>query len=514
MRSLLLACVFLQGIWCSGATSELPVGFREVLGRPEYKPSHWAFHFVDLATGETLYSLNAEKLMVPASVTKLFSTAAVLDEFGATNRFKTHVIQRGELGPGGVLRGELLLVASGDLTMGGRTDAAGGVAFKNVDHTYANWTECTEWTEPDPLAGLRALAKQISHAGIRSVQGAVLVDDRLFDSGSSSGSGPSRLSPILINDNVLDVRVTPTVLGQPALVEIRPAPSTWTLDAQVITSTNATPTIRIHQEGDGRVVVRGTILAGGQPVVRIVEVKDPREFARRLFVEALEREGVKAMDDRAVVADRSHATLPSREAVRAGTVVATLISPPLRDHLRLILKVSHNLHASTLPMLLAAQHNERTLEAGLRRQAEVLRRMGLAVESLSFGGGAGGTRSDYVTAKTTVDLLRLMVARPDFGDFYDALPILGKDGTLASISKEHPAAGHVRAKTGTLAWDNVLNDTTLLTSKALAGYITAKSGRRLAFAAFVNGVHHGRELKAKREGEALGRLCEVAWELH
>lgn len=509
-----MACAFLQGIWCSGATLELPVGFRDVLDRPEYKPSHWAFHFVDLATGETLYSLNAEKLMVPASVTKLFSTAAVLDELGATNRFKTHVIQRGELGPGGVLRGELILVASGDLTMGGRTDAAGGIAFRNVDHTYANWTECTEWTEPDPLAGLRALAKQIGHAGIRSVQGAVLVDDRLFDSGSSSGSGPRRLSPILINDNVLDVRVTPTVLGQPALVEIRPAPSTWTLDAQVITSTNATPTIRIHQEGDGRVVVRGTILAGGQPVVRIVEVEDPREFARRLFVEVLEREGVKVMDDRAVAADRSHSTLPSREEVRAGKVVATLISPPLRDHLRLILKVSHNLHASTLPMLLAAQHNERTLEAGLRRQAEILRRMGLAVESLSFGGGAGGTRSDYVTAKTTVDLLRLMIARPDFGDFYDALPILGKDGTLAAVSKEHPAAGHVRAKTGTLAWDNVLNDTTLLTSKALAGYITAKSGRRLAFAAFVNGVHHGRELKAKREGEALGRLCEVAWELH
>src|SRR5919198_563182 len=76
-------------------------------------------------------------LPAPASVTKLYTCAAALVEMGADHRFETPVYRRGPL-RGGRLEGDLILVAQGDLTVGGRTDPGGKMAFKDDDHIYAN----------------------------------------------------------------------------------------------------------------------------------------------------------------------------------------------------------------------------------------------------------------------------------------------------------------------------------------------------------------------------------------
>ena len=62
------------------------------------------------------------------------------------------------------------------------------------------------------------------------------------------------------------------------------------------------------------------------------------------------------------------------------------------------------------------------------------------------------------------------------------LPILGVDGSLALVSQGGPAAGKVAAKTGTLFGVDLFNERYRIATKALGGYIDAKSGRRLAFA--------------------------------
>jgi D-alanyl-D-alanine carboxypeptidase/D-alanyl-D-alanine-endopeptidase (penicillin-binding protein 4) len=490
----------------------LPSGFTEVLNRPEYTHSHWGILFVDADTGESVYSWNADKWFAPASVTKLFSCAAALEELGPEYRFATRAVRNGTLSGEGILDGDLVLVAGGDLTLGGRTDRMGRLAFCNVDHTYANWTECTEWTEPDLLAGLNELAALVRRAGVKQVRGVVRVDDRRFERSSSSGSGPTRVSPWILNDNVIDVKVSPSEPGRPALVEMRPKSSALVLEADVLTTTNGVANLVVQRDSPGRIKVRGTIPANSKPVVKMEEVEDPAGLGRVLYSEALVRAGVRI--DVPVWTSQSPDLLPSREEVARLPEVAVLRSVPFRENLRVILKTSHNLHASTLPLLLAVQHGERTLEAGMRFEGLALRRLGVPIEDLSFGGGAGGTRSDFVSPRATVALLKAMRGRPEFEVFRDALPVLGRDGTLAKISTGHPAAGAVQAKTGTLGWENLLNDTTLLTSKSLAGYVQARSGKRLVFAVFVNGVPHGRDLKASREGEALGRLCEVAWELN
>jgi D-alanyl-D-alanine carboxypeptidase/D-alanyl-D-alanine-endopeptidase (penicillin-binding protein 4) len=212
--------------------------------------------------------------------------------------------------------------------------------------------------------------------------------------------------------------------------------------------------------------------------------------------------------------------LPSPAETAALPKVAEYTSPPFREFIRVILKVSHNLHASTLPLLLAARHGERTLSAGLRRQGEILKQLGVDPAAISFGGGAGGSRADFVSPRATVSLLRTMSARPDFSAFDAALPILGRDGTLAhAVAPDSPARGHAHAKTGTYWVDNDLTGQAFLTSKALAGYLETDSGRPLVFAFFVNNVpldapRPGRSVSdaTTAVGQLLGSLAEAFYE--
>src|SRR5881227_2284023 len=121
------------------AEDKLAKRVEEHLAQPHFKTAHWGFLFVDLKTGEVVLERNSEKLFVPASTTKLFSTAAALDALGADYRFHTPIYRRGSVDDNGHLDGDLILVASGDLTLGGRTTEKGEIAFQDTDHIYANW---------------------------------------------------------------------------------------------------------------------------------------------------------------------------------------------------------------------------------------------------------------------------------------------------------------------------------------------------------------------------------------
>ncbi len=108
-----------------------------------------------------------------------------------------------------------------------------------------------------------------------------------------------------------------------------------------------------------------------------------------------------------------------------------------------------------------------------------------------------------------------MAARPDFAAFDAALPVLGRDGTLAkAVPPESPARGHARAKTGTYWVDNGLDGRPVLVSKALAGYLETAAGRKLCFAFFLNNapveaVQGPASEFAALAGRRLGRLCEA-----
>lgn len=492
---------------------ELSTQIHVIIRRPEYeKHARWGLSVADADTGEELYVCNPDRLFLPASTTKLYSCAAALIALGKDHKFVTPVYRLGSV-ERGRLDGDLVLVASGDLTLGGRTDVNGNLAFTDDDHTYANSTTSrSTLTETDPLAGLKSLARQVAASGIREVAGEVYIDDRLFDTARGSGSGPDLLSPIVVNDNVVDVEVRPGErIGAPARVRIRPETEYIRGEIDVRTVSADQPTlIDIFSDTPTRFRIKGQIAERFRPVVRIHHVSDPAAFARALFIETLEREGVRV---RASATQPPRGGLPDRKAYTSLTPVARFTSPPLSELLKVTLKVSNNLYASTLPMLLAAHNGKRTLKDGLRIQQQVLADLGLNTDDVTFGGGAGGSPSDLTTPRATVQLLRLMAKRSDWEVYRSCLPRLGVDGTLAeSASADSPARDRVFAKTGTLFYTDTFNDRPLLRSKALAGTMTTARGRKLMFSIFLNNLPLPRGVDSSREGRVLGQLCEVIYQ--
>ena len=100
-----------------------------------------------------------------------------------------------------------------------------------------------------------------------------------------------------------------------------------------------------------------------------------------------------------------------------------------------------------------------------------------------------------------------------FRRFYDSLPILGRDGSLADIGRDLPAAGKLRAKTGTHVAGDLLNEQYVVNGKGLAGYLETRNGKQIVFAIFVNHVPVGGDLKAVfRVGETLAEIAAAAYE--
>ncbi len=468
--------------------ARLPEAVAELIAQPRYRSAHWGILAVDLETGRPLAQLNPEKLFGPASVTKLYSVAAAWLTFGPEHRFRTVVYSTGTIDEDGTLAGNLILYPQGDLTLGGRTLPDGSIAYTNSDHIYAGGTSRTELTDVDPLQGLRRLAQQLRERGLRRLDGDVVVDDRYFAPAESTGSGPRQVTPVMINDNLIDLIIEPGPVGKPARVRWRPELAGFVVDNQVVTLSDRRATrVRLIVEGPYRVRLLGTIAAGQKPIVHVYEVPSPNDFARALFIQVLREAGIRV--PASPLARNRRSLLPPEATRDRLEPLAELIGPPFVEEARLILKVSHNLHASALPLLLAVRHGARSLTDGLLLQGEVLRKLGVPVDQISLGSGAGGSRADCVTPAATVALLERMYRRDDYEQFKRCLPVLGVDGTLHDvIEPDHPAVGHVFAKTGTYYVRDGLNGRSFLTAKALAGYVETRTGRTVAFAVFVNRV--------------------------
>src|SRR5262245_14867707 len=114
------------------ADESLASKIEAVINAPAYQHSRWGILVLDLATRKVVYERNPDQLFAPASVTKLYSCAAALVSLGPDHRFETPVYRRGQVEEG-KLAGDLILVAQGDLTLGGRTRADGTLAFTDDD---------------------------------------------------------------------------------------------------------------------------------------------------------------------------------------------------------------------------------------------------------------------------------------------------------------------------------------------------------------------------------------------
>lgn len=482
----------------------------EITHAPQYNHTSWGIIVVDPSSGTPLYEHNADKLFLPGSTAKLFSSAAILEALGPEYRFVTPVYVVGTIGSSGELDGILVLVASGDLTMGGRTRPEDTIEYTNIDHGDANALEGAILTATHPCAGLDALASQVKGSGIRKVSD-VVIDDRLFE---TANQWDPVLSPIVINDNLVDIMIVPGVPGTPPTLAMRPETSAYILDNRVATGPAGSPlSIAITEEPGGTIVVSGIVAADAGQVNQTYSVRDPAAYARTLFIEALKRQGIEVTAQ--ANGDNPGEKLPGKGRYAGSLKVAELTSPPLIEDVTLTLKVSQNLHANSYIMLLAAVSNGTGFYDGMKEEGRILSSLGLDTTAVSLGDGAGGVSEDRISPGAAAHLLTIMHTSPYAEKFVRAQPILGVDGSLAtSCSYDNPACGHVYAKTGTSINYDPMNDRAILFAKSLAGYMDAKSGKRLVFAVYANNVPISSLDDMMAVGEDLGSIAGLIYEYY
>jgi PBP4 family serine-type D-alanyl-D-alanine carboxypeptidase len=456
----------------------------------------------DLDSHRVLYARNPGVLMVAASTTKLLTEGTSLAVLGPGFRWTTPVYRTGPIDAQGVLHGNLVLVASGDPNLSQRIQPDGTLAFENEDHAYDGSPQ-TRAVPGDPLAVLRELAAQVAKSGIKRIEGNVEVDASLFpDQGPEGGTGVV-VSPIVVNDNVVDVTVTPGAhAGDP--VSIAVSPQTDYVQFVNAANTGAAKTdATIDMSGDTRLSDgrRRVTISGTQPigagVLYAYRVPEPKAFAQEAFRLALR--------DAGIAQDLSGATSapPSPASFTQADLVAKHVSPPLSEDAYITLKVSDNLHAALMPYMWAIYKAHATtdyLKSGFALENDLLKSAGLDASQAAQQDGEGS--SAFFTPDFMVRYLAWLRAQPWYSDLFRGLPIMGVDGTLVNIQRSSPARGKVHAKTGTDGSTNYLNDGGVI-EKGLAGYITTRGGRHVAFAFYAGAM---RGPKDEDTGEVAGQI--------
>jgi D-alanyl-D-alanine carboxypeptidase/D-alanyl-D-alanine-endopeptidase (penicillin-binding protein 4) len=487
--------------------------FHAIMSRPEFKHARFGVEFYSLDEGKVIYSWNADELFVPGSTTKILTVGTALELLGPDFRFHTKIYKTGPISDG-TLQGDLVLVASGDPNLSNRIQRDGSMAFENEDHSYDGFA-AAQAVPGDPLSVIEELAGKVASSGVKRVTGHVLVDISLFPEGDRELGTGVVISPIVVNDNLVDVMVAPGArAGDKAALSISPQTSYVKIRNDV--NTGAAGSRMDLQwkddvtasDGTHTVTLGGAIGLDAKPKLRVYQVPAPSRFAEVVLIEALRRAGVS-------VEDAGAKQTPSPSLFTTANLLAEHISPPLKEEAKVTLKVSQNLHASMLPSVVGAYREKGAsdpLQAGFDEERAVLEKANLDLNAAVQNDGAGGAA--LFTPDFMVRFLLHLTKQPFSADFKKALPVLGKDGTLVEIQAESPAAGHVFAKTGTYATGNALTRGGVITGKGLAGFVDTKDGRHLAFAAYINFVplREMDEKSTKMVGQAVGEIAAAAYD--
>ncbi len=412
--------------------------------------------------GREVVAIRADDRFIPASNTKLFTTAAAM---------------------------ALLQDQAAQAAVIGLTANKGGVP--NV--TVIGRGTLSLSTAPDCVTGcLAPMLDQIAGKA-RSVGDVIADDTALTDQrwspgmswnniGTDSGTATSAL---VIDHNELPIVVTPGLAGQPPVVTVSPY---YTLVNQAVTVTEGETRLGIDRAVGSRVLrLYGTIKAGATPWRDLMGLDDPARYAGWLVAQELGKRGVKVRG-RVRTVHRPVGAAPFELPFKL-TFAAEAPAAPLADEVRLINKVSQNLHSELLVRRLAfaAPPPEAgkapltdSLDQGLAAARKVFEQAGLPRAGYDFADGSGMSTYNRISPRAAVALLRWTQTQPWAAEYRASLPIGGVDGTLRRRFAGTPLAGKIFAKTGTL---NATN--------ALSGWMIGASGRELTFSIIVNDVPDG-----------------------
>ncbi len=438
---------------------------------PVASRGHWGAQFVDLTTGEVLYARHENSFFVPASNTKLFSTAMALTQLGPAHRQLTRVAGTKALDAQGVLHGDLRFIGAGDATLSGRA------------------LPYDPKSKPgEPLAALDELAEQAWQSGLRRVQGDIVGDDTAyvwepFPEGWAQGDTRfgygAPVSALMLHDNTFSIRVEGAAeAGLAPRVAISPSPGYWTIESRLRTGLPATALKMEREPGSRQIELWGTI-APKRVRLQSLAVDDPAYYAAFALREAMERRGIAVQGG--LAARHRHPLMgqPPAEDETGFVELARRLSPPLAETLRVIAKVSQNLEAEAVLLEVARVKGKTPDRASAVDELRAfVESIGVPGEDFTFEDGSGLSRLTLITPATVIRLLRFMHASPHAETFRGLLPRGGFDGTLEERFRRLKIAATIMAKTGSLSH-----------TAALSGYLERPDRAPLAFSIMVNNAN-------------------------
>jgi D-alanyl-D-alanine carboxypeptidase/D-alanyl-D-alanine-endopeptidase (penicillin-binding protein 4) len=413
--------------------------------------------------GSELVAINPELRFIPASNTKMLTTAAAFANLPAVDQPDAAGGASVRLEADGGRIPDVILTGHGDARLSSAPDCV-----------------------VDCLAGL-ADAVAARTRRVRHVVGDdSLFPDQRWSPGMSWNNIQTRsgtaISALTIDDNELAMRVTPGAAGQAPTFAALP----YYEVVNMATTVAAGPAELQFQRMPGSRIVRlsGTIVAGAEPETLRLGIDDPAHFAAWRLRTLLEARGVRVTGD---VDVRHRRLTPADDPARRNgapasrppeaEALARLTPPPLAEDLTLTSKVSQNLHAELLLRRVGLVAGSGSIEDGVATVAAMMERAGAPRTGWDLSDGSGMSTYNRVSPRAVAALLRWAATQPWGAAWRATLPVAGVDGTLARRFRGTPLEGRLFAKTGTL---NATN--------ALSGYLTAASGRTLTFSFYANDV--------------------------
>lgn len=473
----------------SGLTAEigtLPDDARTTMEKAPYATARWIYYVADAESGEVLLANRPDEMVFTASTNKNFVVATVYDTLGPDTTLTTPVFSTAPVADG-VIDGDVVLVASGDLALGGRNGLEGRFdhtfGADTVDHVYANVAP-NATRIGDPLAGLDDLAEQVVAAGVTRVDGDVVIDTSIWETFAGQ-AGPT--PPIFVNDNLLDLQVTAAGDGEAATIEAVPETSFVTIEADVTTvAADADTALAVEASTDdpNTIVVSGTIAEGASQLTTY-PIDDGAAWARALFIEALERAGVAVTAPADGPNDQSG--LSAADSYSPDQQLAALESPPLSAMGTMINEVSYNTGANALLCLLAVERGSTTCTDGLATVYELADDAGVDTDDLFLVDGQGADPAS-TTPRQISRWMQWSREQPWGEVFARGQPVLAETGSLAPYGADSPAAGKVAAKAGTSVGVDLVTGRLYSKVQSLAGYLTLDDGTVLVFGLSMSGA--------------------------
>jgi len=441
------------------STPTLQHELDEIFRDPVLARALMAVDVVSLRDGRTVYALNADALVMPASNMKLVTIAVAASRLGWNYRYRTTLEAAGTLDRG-VLHGDITVTGSGDPSIG---SPDGGHA-----QLFLDWADA------------------LATAGITRVDGRIIGDDDAFDD-DGLGAGwawdyltagyAAPVGALSYNENVVVLRIAPAAsAGPPAIVTAAPAGADLEIARDVATGdAGATATIELSRApGSNRLLVRGRVPAGASPLVRTTTVHNPTRYFVEALRLALASRGITTSGGAWDIDDVPRATLPATPARR---MIAAHESEPLSTLAGYAMKVSQNFYGETFFKTMGRKNGQPgTAEGGRRAVRDALTTWGIPLDGVVMYDGSGLSRYNYLTARTIVDVLRRVWSDESLrGPFVADLPVGGRDGTLETRMKDTDLDRRVQAKTGSI--NNV---------RALSGFVEDESGEKFAFSMIAN----------------------------